>query len=296
MSYTGDWLEIQLRNLSEISKVEDRKLGISVAIRTRDKERRLDSLLENLASQTLQPCEIIVVDNYSNEKKLELLERDLRESIKNYSEIRKIKLIPITDIEFSHAYSTNLGVSNAENELVCITNAHSLPISPHWLEDGARHFEDPKVAAVSGFFIPHREGNVFGKLDALVYYFSQRMISRQSRFSTINCIIRKSLWEKYPFDENLLKTIPETRRYGLEDYDWSEEMVARGFKIVMEPLFSVFHSHHKGFDEMSRNVWNYFAFGKIQRRIKLFARPRKAFTKVFEAKDVASKTIQISAH
>jgi glycosyltransferase involved in cell wall biosynthesis len=276
--------------------VEDRTLTISVVVRTKDKEKRLGNLLENLASQTLQPSEIIVVDNYSSEKKLELLERDLRKSVKNYPRIRKIKLIPISDVEFSHAYSTNLGISNAENELVCITNAHSLPISPCWLKDGAKHFEDPKVAGVSGFFIPHKEGNVFGRLDALVYYFSQRMISRRGRFSTINCVIRKSLWEKYPFDENLLKIIPETRRYGLEDYDWSEEMVARGFKIIIEPLFSVFHSHHEGFDEVSRNVWNYFVFGKTQRKIDLFPRPRKAFTEVFRAKDVASRTIEIPAH
>jgi GT2 family glycosyltransferase len=276
--------------------VEDGTLRISVVVRTKDKEKRLDNLLENLASQTLQPSEVIVVDNYSNEKKLELLERDLRESIKNYSEIRKIKLIPITDVEFSHAYSTNLGVSNAENELICITNAHSIPISPCWLKDGAKHFKDPKVAGVSGFFIPHREGNVFGKLDAFVYYFSQRIILRQDWVSTINCIIRKSLWKKYPFDENLLKIIPETRRYGLEDYDWSEEMAARGFKITMEPLFSVFHSHHEGFDEMSRNVWNYFVYRRIQRKIDSFARPRKAFTKVFRAMDVTSKTIEISVH
>jgi glycosyltransferase involved in cell wall biosynthesis len=296
MLYTGVWLETRLRNLSETFKTEEGTLEISVVIRTKDKERYFDYLLENLASQTLLPSEIIVVDNHSDEKKLRLLERDLRESIKKHSKIRKIKLIPISNAEFSHAYSTNLGVSSAENELVCITNAHSLPVSLCWLEDGAKHFEDANVAGVSGFFIPHREGNVFGKLDPLVYLFPQRIISRQGRFSTINCIIRKSLWEKYPFDENLLKIIPETRRYGLEDYDWSKEMVARGFKIIIESQFSVFHSHYEGLDEMSRNVWNYFVYRKIQRKIDLFARPRKAFTKVFGARDVASETVEISVH
>jgi len=274
--------------------VEDKTLRISVVIRTRDKESYFELLLENLASQTIQPSEIIVVDNYSDQKKLKLLEGGLRKTIQKHSGLRRIKLIPISNDEFSHAYSTNLGVNAAENELVCITNAHSLPISPCWLQDGIKHFEDPKVAGVSGFFIPHGEGNVFGRIDAMMYYFSQKMVSRQGRFCTINCVIKKPLWKEYPFDENLPKIIPETKKYGLEDYDWSEEMIARGFKIIMEPLFSVFHSHYEGLDEMARNARNYFIFRKIQRKISTFERPRKSFSKVFHVRDIISKEIEIS--
>jgi len=267
-------------------------LKISVVIRTRDKEKYFDSLLENLSLQAVQVSEIIVVNNYSGEEKLRTFENNLYEIVRKRFRHRKIKLklVTLSDDEFSHAYSTNLGVGAAENELVCITNAHSMPISLCWLQEGVKHFEDPKVAGVSGFFIPHKEGSVFGRIDAAMYYFSQKMILRQGNCSTINCIIRKSLWEKYPFDENLPKIIPETKRYGLEDYDWSKEMMARDFKIIMDPLFSVFHSHGRGFNEMSRNVRNYFVYRKIQQKINLFARPRKSFSKVSQAKDVVSTT------
>jgi len=267
-------------------------LKVSVVIRTKDKERYFDFLLENIALQTVQPSEIIVVDNYSTKEKLWFLERDLQKIIRKYIKIRRVKLIPISNDEFSHAYSTNLGMNAAENELVCITNAHSLPISLCWLQGGVKHFEDPKVAGVSGFFIPHKEGNVFGRIDAATYCFSQKMILRQDWCSTINCIIRKSLWEKYPFDENLPKIIPETKRYGSEDYDWSKEMMARGFEIMIDPLFSVFHSHGKGLNEMLRNVRNYFIYRKIQQKINLFDRPRKSFSKVFQAKDIVLTTIE----
>lgn len=108
------------------------------------------------------------------------------------SEKIRLKLVNLSNNEFSHAYSTNLGVDAAENELVWVTNAHSLPISLCWLQDGIKHFEDRRVAGVSGFF-PHREGNVFGKSDAMMYYFSQKMVLRQDWCSTINCII----WEVF---------------------------------------------------------------------------------------------------
>jgi hypothetical protein len=145
-----------------------------------------------------------------------------------------------------------------------------------------RHFEDAKVAGVSGFFIPHQEGTAIRRFDKAVYQFTQRAILRQDWCSTINCIIRKALWQVYPFDENLVKIIPKTGKYGLEDYDWSKEMLARGFKIAVDPMFSVFHSHGRALDETARNLRRYFVYREIQQKINLLKRPRMSFSKVFQ--------------
>ncbi|HLC00993.1 MAG TPA: glycosyltransferase family A protein [Candidatus Bathyarchaeia archaeon] len=270
-------------------------MKISVVIRTKDKEKYFDSLMENLALQTVQVSEIIVADNFSTKQQLQSLKRDLEEIKRKHFKNQRIKLISYSNGEFSHAYSTNLAVNMAENELVCITNAHSLPTSPYWLQVGLKHFEDPKVAGVSGFFLPHKEAAVFGRCDSTLYYLSQKLSAHPVWCSTINCIIRKSLWAKYPFDENLPKIIPETSEYGSEDYDWSREMAARGFRIVIEPFFSVFHSHHEKLNEMSRNVRNYFVYRKLQQKINSFSRPRSSSTSVFQTKDFASRTIDIFA-
>jgi len=269
-------------------------LKVSVVIRTRDEESRFERLIENLAKQTVQASEIIVVDNYSSKKKLQMLGKTLRETAKKcFKHGIRLKLVPLSNSEFSHAYSTNLGVNAAENELVCITNAHSIPISLCWLQDGIKHFEDSKVAGVSGFFIPHQEGKAFEGFNASIYQFSQKNLLRQDWCSTINCIIRRSLWKIYPFDENLPRIVPETKRYGLEDYDWSKEMRARGFKILIEPSFSVFHSHERGFNDITRNIKGYFVYRHIQQKINQFTRPRKSFSKVFETKKPV-QTIEIS--
>jgi glycosyltransferase involved in cell wall biosynthesis len=258
---------------------------VSVVVRTRDKERYFDSLLEDLASQTVQASELVVVNNFSGEEKKQALKGALKENVRRVFRKRKIrvKLIALSDDEFSHAYSTNVGVAAAENELVCITNAHSLPSGSRWLQEGTRHFEDGNVAGVSGFFIPHQEGTAIRRFDEAVYQFTQRAILRQDWCSTINCIVRKSLWQVYPFDENLPNIIPETRKYGLEDYDWSKEMLARGFRIVVDPMFSVFHSHGKVLDETTRNLRGYFIYRQIQQKINLLSRPRVSFSRVFQA-------------
>ena len=258
---------------------------MSVVIRTRDKEKYFHDLLMNLGKQTIQASELVIVNNYSTEDRRSLFRNHLIEEFKGLFGYQgtRVKLVDLADDEFSHAYSTNVGIAAAENELVCITNSHSLPISYHWLEDGWAHFEDSSVAGVSGFFMPHREGTMIGELDRKVYRFVQKAILRQNWCSTINCIIRKSLWNVYPFDENLLKIIPETKKYGLEDYDWSREMRTRGYRIVVDPSFSVFHSHGNSFSETSRNVRGYFVYKEIQQKIDHLERPRNAFSRLFLA-------------
>jgi len=260
-------------------------MNVSVVIRTRDKERYLDSLLKSLASQTVQASELVVVDNFSSEEKRRSLKSGLSEMVR--SGLLKggvsVKLIALSDDMFSHAYSTNLGVAAAENQLVCITNAHSLPSSERWLQEGTKHFAERSVAGVSGFFIPHQEGTAIRGVDRAVYQFTQRAIVRQDWCSTINCIIRKSLWRVYPFDENLPKIIPETKKYGLEDYDWSKEMLARGFRIVVDAMFSVFHSHGGVLSEAARNLKGYFVYRQIQQKIDLLNRPRVAYSRLSQA-------------
>ena len=104
-------------------------MAVSVVIRTKDKEKHFDSLLNNLASQTSPVSEIVVADNFSSEEKLVELVDDLKELKRKQLKDCRVKLFSFSDNEFSHPYSTNFAVSLARNELVCITNGHSLPIN-----------------------------------------------------------------------------------------------------------------------------------------------------------------------
>ena len=151
-------------------------MQVSVVVRTRDEERYLKQLLRILFLQTVSPDEIIIVDNFSSENSLQSLKRSLESASRWLLETGiKLKLIAISDEEFSHSYSTNLGVSASENELVCVTNAHSLPISTSWLENGVRHFKDSKVACVSGYFSPFVKDDFARETAALLYHFSERI-------------------------------------------------------------------------------------------------------------------------
>jgi GT2 family glycosyltransferase len=262
-------------------KKREKMVQISVAIRTRDEEEQLDNLLKALLGQTLLPSEVILVNNYSSGAALTFFENRIAELASLFKKKRiKIKLASFPDRDFSHAYSTNLGIFLAENELVAMTNAHALPISPQWLERGVKHFKNHKVACVTGYSFPFENNRSLSRLSRYVYCCSERIILRFDWTSTVNCIIRKSLWDAYPFDENLPKIIPASEAYGCEDYDWSKEMKARGFKTIVDSDFSIFHSHKSGVEEAKRNVRIYVTHRRIQQLINRLERPRKAYTRL----------------
>ncbi|MEM3696644.1 MAG: hypothetical protein QXQ94_03965 [Candidatus Bathyarchaeia archaeon] len=261
-----------------------KKRSVSILIRTRDVESFLKQLLLNLSSQTLQPQEVVVVDNFSSIEKFEEMRRLLSLAKNNFFGNIGFKLVPIRDEDFSHPYSTNVGVFVADSELICITNGHSLPSSTVWLENGIQHFSDPKVAGVGGYFTPHKDGTLWEKL----VYHSWKKLNEISRayvkdnfFSTIDCILRKSLWEEYPFDEQLPKEIPSAGKFGGEDYDWAVEMQARGYKIIVEPKFSVYHSHKEKLEQL---LPKYLVWRQIRKKIRRLKRPRKSYTKLWKTK------------
>jgi GT2 family glycosyltransferase len=262
-------------------KKREKMAPVSVAVRTRDEEQQLSDLLEMLREQTLPPDEIILVNNYSSDTRLASFEDSIKKRVELFKRKKiRVRLVNFPDRDFSHPYSTNLGIFFAKNELIAMTNAHALPTSFSWLSNGVRHFRDNRVACVTGYSYPFEKNKSLSKLSQQIYRFSEKSIVRFNWTSTVNCIIRKSVWHDYPFDENLPKIIPETRAYGCEDYDWSKEVEARGFKIVVDPQFSVFHSHGSGFEEAKRNVRNYLTQRTIQQAINRFERPRKAYTRL----------------
>ena len=252
---------------------------VSVVIRTRNYEQNLPKLLEILTHQTLRPSELIIVNNYSTEDQSEKFQMELRKILSTQNKIL-VKLVTISDKDFSHQYSTNIGLAATNHEFVCITNAHSLPLSQSWLEDGTQWFGTKNIAGVSGFFFPKEDQKIKSNFSNTIYYLIEKYALKLRWCSTMNCVIRKSLWKEYPFDENLPLIIPETRNYGLEDFDWSLEMIHRGFQIIIDPRFSIYHSHDEGVRETKRNVKNYFVYRKLQKKIEHLKRPRQSISKV----------------
>src|SRR5713101_5141768 len=85
-------------NAGEFSLI--RTPEISVVIRSREEERHLKTLINQIRHQTIKNTEIILVVDYSDSQTLLNLRR-----------LRADKVLSLSHNQFNHAYSTNLGVA-----------------------------------------------------------------------------------------------------------------------------------------------------------------------------------------
>ncbi len=199
-----------------------KKPKVSFVIRTKNEGLWIGKVLKLLLRQTFKDFEIIIVDSGSTDRTLKIVKRF------------PVRLIQMKPEEFNFSYGLNLGISKARGEYIGIINGHSLPISDTWLEDGLRHFRDPRVVGVTGLLSMNPLAYLwrgFGRFDLLS---SRDKPHPTKNMTNTNALIRKKMWRLYPFDERLP---------GAEDYDWACEMKSRGYRVISDRKFSVYHSH-----------------------------------------------------
>ena len=162
----------------------------------------------------------------------------------------------ISKQDFNHGATRNLGVSHARGEFVALTVQDAVPLDEHWLSAMVESLErDESVAGVYGRQIPHQDASLLTRAltNGLASASSERREQfvedwtrytklppnkrrRIAAFDNVSSCIRRSVWEKLPFDAT---------NFG-EDMRWGKKVVEAGYKVVYEPRAAVFHSHERG--------------------------------------------------
>ena len=205
---------------------------VSVVIRCFNEETHIEKLFQGVRHQSIQPVEIIVVDSGSTDGTLEIAAK--------YTD----KIFHIQPEKFSFGYSLNLGISNAGGDIVIIISAHAYPVYEDWLEKMVGPFEEDDVALVYG----RQYGDETSKYSERMWFKKcfpeQSNREQKSPFcNNANSAIRRSLWEKYKYDEILT---------GLEDIDWAKKVFSDGYRIVYQADAPIFHIH----DEAPARIYN----------------------------------------
>jgi len=201
---------------------------ISVVIRTRNEEEWISRCLAAVSRQDYHDFEIVVVDNESSDRTLELV-----------SEF-DCKVVHIDQNSFSYGRAINEGIRASSGDLVAILSGHCVPLNQAWLSMLRAAFDHPLVAGVYGRQEPLPDTDPFDKRDLWTTFGIERRVQlRDFFFHNANSMIRRSVWETIPFDEVIA---------GVEDRDWAKRVVQRGYRVVYEPAASVYHYHgiHQG--------------------------------------------------
>jgi len=197
----------------------------SIVIRAYNEEKHVGRLLEGILHQTLKDEEIILVDSGSTDETVSVAE--------SFS----ARIVRIASTEFTFGRSLNLGIQAATRELIVIASAHVYPVYPDWLESVLRPFEDDRVALTYGrqrgpATAQFSEGQIYQQ-----WYPDASKPRQATAFcNNANAAVRKSLWEKHPYDETLT---------GLEDLAWAKWAKEQGYEIAYVAEAEIIHVHNE---------------------------------------------------
>jgi len=202
---------------------------VSIVIRTRNEEGWIWKCLLAISKQTITPHEIVLVDNASSDKTLEIA-----------GKFPVSKVVKIDD--YSPGRALNLGISETSGDYIALISAHCVPTSDRWLEIlVAGLSEDERLGACYGRQVPLPFTHPADKADLLsVFRPESRIQERDGYLNNANSILRREVWESIKFDENVS---------NIEDRVWGDSLVGIGLRIGYLAEAAVFH--HNGLHRTS---------------------------------------------
>lgn len=209
---------------------------ISIIIRCKDEEAAIGRVLEMVYSQDAgEPFEVVVIDSGSTDRTLEI--------VSGFDCV----LVEIPPESFSYGYAMNLGARKASGEILVYLSAHCPPVSNLWLKKLVEPFSDEKVAGTFGAQVPEAGVNPFEEWRLARAFPRERCGLQQFMFSSANAAVRRSIWERLPFDEKLPFS---------EDRAWARQAAGRGLEVCYVPDSKVYHSHPFSLSGINRRAYS----------------------------------------
>ena len=200
---------------------------ISIIIRTRNEERWIGHCLWAISNQDLQQFEVIVVDNGSTDKTLEVIE----EARKNLPRLKIVRF----DGQFKPGAAINLGISNSIGKLIVVLSGHCIPTSNGWLTSLSKKLKNENVGGVYGRQEPLPFSSPLDKRDlAITFGLDPKIQIKDPFFHNANSAFRREIWNMFPFDEEVS---------NIEDRVWGARLIENNYEIHYIPEASVYHFH-----------------------------------------------------
>lgn len=189
----------------------DNQNTVSIVIRIRNEAAALEKLFQALRVQTLQPLEVVVVDNDSTDGSREV-------ALKHGA-----KLVDIPKSQFTYGRALNYGIRECTAKYIVLLSAHALPLGREFLEKVIAPFFDPRVAATRCMLVSKfHELENWMEPSVLEWPVDVFNLVEKGPIAS-GCAIRKDLWDQVPFDEKL---------EAVEDKFWAGELLKKGYVVV----------------------------------------------------------------
>jgi glycosyltransferase involved in cell wall biosynthesis len=236
----------------------DRSLGISILIRTKNDAGEIGQLLDDIRANQeyfAGPIQIILVDTESSDDTLKIAKR--------YDKFFEVTVVPIKQAEFDYPKSLNRGFEAAKHGLVFTLVGHSALTNKLTL--AAARLYAGRSDYVGGFCYTMPNSNAtfmerlaygFGRPAGMLKTAASPLTKEIMGMMGANCsVVRREAWKKLG-GYNLYYAA------GGEDADFGRRAMAAGYKVVIDPVLTVYHSHGLGFIGNARQMMYWWKLGK----------------------------------
>lgn len=194
---------------------------VAIVVRTKNEERWISRCLKMIFSQAFTDFEVVIVDNNSSDHTVDIA--------------RRFPVTVVTIDEFRPGLAINAGVRATQSEFIACLSAHCIPRDQDWLGALVRNMERETIAGVYGRQLPFSHSSDLNKRDLLITFgLDHRVQTKDSFFHNANSLVRRSVWDRIPFDEHVS---------NIEDRLWGQAVVDAGYQIAYEPEAAVYHYH-----------------------------------------------------
>lgn len=198
---------------------------LSVLIRFKNEARHLSAVLRAIRAQRCShTVEVVAIDNASTDGS-RAIAQELADRVLDIDDYRP-------------GAALNQGIEVCSGDGIVVVSAHAVPANDTWLEAVAAWLCNPNVVGTYGAqlypltakFLDKRDLDIFSDL-------TPRTETGDTDFWNANAALRRSFWEKQPFDELV---------FELEDHYWTKCLLpAVGWWVRFEPAALVYHYGHE---------------------------------------------------